>query len=29
MKDAPHQDGHLEVLWAAVEITGAEIFDLP
>ena len=29
MKDAPRQDGYFEVLWAAVEITGAEIFDLP
>ena len=29
MKEAPRYDGHFEVLWAAVEVTEAEIFDLP
>ena len=28
MNDVPCQDGYFEVLWAAVEIIGAKIFDL-
>ena len=28
MKDASCQDGNFEALWAAVEITEAEIFNL-
>ena len=29
IKDAPCHNSYFEVLWAAVEITGAEIYDLP